>query len=298
MRVAVLSSFLLLIGCFAEAQVVNYRVDANGVNATGSNFGSNEFTDGSRLFASWYEEGNVGGFGDFYISATPLSLQTSISFVRADAVIAAIGDTTQYSNLDDVRFFVWDANIWLNGEPLADNAITISDPLDYGQVGPNDKPPLFGGLSSGNAPNPDFAFLQYRLLSGTFNPVTLAAGEYYVALLGTNPLSFELAQSSIEKTGNIMPGDRFFSFPRWFNFLFTQLYEDDGPEFQGTLALDLYYPVSLGDVNQDGFVNLLDIEPFVNLLTLGQFQAEADINQDGLVNLLDIEGFVDLLSAG
>ena len=57
-------------------------------------------------------------------------------------------------------------------------------------------------------------------------------------------------------------------------------------------------PVMLGDLNQDGLINLLDIEPFVTLLTNGDFQAEADINQDGLVNLLDIEGFVDLLSAG
>ena len=56
--------------------------------------------------------------------------------------------------------------------------------------------------------------------------------------------------------------------------------------------------VILGDVNQDGLVNLLDIQPFVGLLSNGGFLAEADTNQDGLVNLLDIEGFVDLLSGG
>jgi hypothetical protein len=54
----------------------------------------------------------------------------------------------------------------------------------------------------------------------------------------------------------------------------------------------------VGDVNQDSLINLLDIEPFVELLSSGFFQAEADINQDGLVNLLDIEGFVSLLSGG
>ena len=52
----------------------------------------------------------------------------------------------------------------------------------------------------------------------------------------------------------------------------------------------------LGDVNQDGLINLLDIEPFVTLVTLGQFQAEADTNGDGVVNLLDVEPFVDLLT--
>jgi hypothetical protein len=54
--------------------------------------------------------------------------------------------------------------------------------------------------------------------------------------------------------------------------------------------------VLLGDVNQDGLVNLLDIEPFVTLLTDGLFQAEADINQDGSVNLLDVGPFIDILS--
>ena len=70
---------------------------------------------------------------------------------------------------------------------------------------------------------------------------------------------------------------------------------------QGQQAVVLNYTpstVALGDVNLDGLVNLLDIQPFVALLTNGQFQSEADINQDGLVNLLDIEGFVDLLSGG
>ena len=51
-----------------------------------------------------------------------------------------------------------------------------------------------------------------------------------------------------------------------------------------------------GDVNCDGMINLLDIEPFVDLLSTGGFDPKADINQDGFVNLLDIEGFVALLS--
>ncbi len=35
----------------------------------------------------------------------------------------------------------------------------------------------------------------------------------------------------------------------------------------------------LGDVNLDGMVNLLDVDPFINLLTNGTFQAEADCNE-------------------
>ena len=56
--------------------------------------------------------------------------------------------------------------------------------------------------------------------------------------------------------------------------------------------------VLLGDVNLDGVVNLLDVEPFVALITNGAFQAEGDINQDGFVNLLDVEDFIALISGG
>ncbi len=55
-------------------------------------------------------------------------------------------------------------------------------------------------------------------------------------------------------------------------------------------------PFVLGDVNNDGVVNNLDISPFVTLLlTFGDYNVRADINGDGLVNNLDISGFVALL---
>ena len=54
----------------------------------------------------------------------------------------------------------------------------------------------------------------------------------------------------------------------------------------------------LGDVNQDGAVDLLDVGPFVDLLISGEFQAEADTNQDGAVDLLDVGPFVDILTGG
>ena len=56
--------------------------------------------------------------------------------------------------------------------------------------------------------------------------------------------------------------------------------------------------ILLGDVNLDGSVDLLDVEPFVDLLTNGEFQNEADINQDGVVDLLDVAPFVGLLTGG
>ncbi|MEM9410273.1 MAG: dockerin type I domain-containing protein [Planctomycetota bacterium] len=54
--------------------------------------------------------------------------------------------------------------------------------------------------------------------------------------------------------------------------------------------------ILLGDVNGDGLVNLLDVNPLVELITSGDYFEAADINQDGVVNLLDVQPFVDLLS--
>ncbi len=54
----------------------------------------------------------------------------------------------------------------------------------------------------------------------------------------------------------------------------------------------------VGDVNCDGFVDLLDVGPFVDLLTNGGFSVKADINLDGTVDLLDVGPFVDLLTGG
>lgn len=54
----------------------------------------------------------------------------------------------------------------------------------------------------------------------------------------------------------------------------------------------------LGDVNQDGEVNLLDVGPFVDAISMGNFLCEGDINLDNAVDLLDVGPFVDILSGG
>ena len=80
----------------------------------------------------------------------------------------------------------------------------------------------------------------------------------------------------------------------------------DGSDFEFDLASNLISPdatltitrvpeILLGDVNLDGLVSLLDVAPFVDLLTSGDFQLEADLNMDGVLDLLDIAPFVELL---
>ena len=54
----------------------------------------------------------------------------------------------------------------------------------------------------------------------------------------------------------------------------------------------------LGDVNQDGLVNGLDVDPFVDRLLNGPEQTEADMNQDGQVNGPDVDPFVAAIVVG
>jgi hypothetical protein len=56
--------------------------------------------------------------------------------------------------------------------------------------------------------------------------------------------------------------------------------------------------VILGDVNGDGDINGLDVDPFVDKLLNGPYQAQADMNEDGDVNGLDVDPFVAAVVGG
>lgn len=51
-----------------------------------------------------------------------------------------------------------------------------------------------------------------------------------------------------------------------------------------------------GDIDLNGEVNFLDINPFIAVLSGGGDQAEADCNCDGAVDFLDIQSFIDILA--
>ncbi|MEM9410207.1 MAG: dockerin type I domain-containing protein [Planctomycetota bacterium] len=87
----------------------------------------------------------------------------------------------------------------------------------------------------------------------------------------------------------------------WLNF--SGFAPDVNPRWGATCVTtctiqNLAIAVEIGDVNVDGLVNLLDVEPFIQRLSNGSFQAEADCNEDGVVNLLDVEPFVAILGGG
>ena len=67
-----------------------------------------------------------------------------------------------------------------------------------------------------------------------------------------------------------------------------------GGTLNGAFAIQMAFVV--GDINCDGEVNLLDVGPFVDLLSNGGFSTKADINGDGNVDLLDVGPLVALLA--
>ena len=63
----------------------------------------------------------------------------------------------------------------------------------------------------------------------------------------------------------------------------------------GIATVEVSAGALLGDVNQDGQVDMDDVNPFIDVILNGPYQIEADINQDGAVNLLDVTPFIGLL---
>ena len=62
------------------------------------------------------------------------------------------------------------------------------------------------------------------------------------------------------------------------------------------MALKLEFETSIiGDVNQDGSVNILDVVMTVNIVLSGEYDDLADLNNDGAVDVLDIVQLVNLI---
>ena len=68
------------------------------------------------------------------------------------------------------------------------------------------------------------------------------------------------------------------------------------PVFGG--ALISIGKANLGDANEDGNVDLLDVSTFVETLNNKGYSVNADVNCDGVVDLLDVGQFVELISGG
>ena len=195
---------------------------------------------------------------------------SSVSLSNGLVLVGAPGDDTLGSNIGQAYLFDADTGSLL--QTL--NAPNPSDEDDFGR-----SVALSGTLALVGAPNGESE-------SGA------NAGQAFLfdALAGTLRQTFEQADGqagdstgfSVAIAGNIVTIGSPFS-------------NADGTD-SGSASRFEVSTVVKGDVNLDGTVDLLDIAPFVSVISRGDFQAEADIDCNGMADLLDVEPFVDLLT--
>ena len=53
--------------------------------------------------------------------------------------------------------------------------------------------------------------------------------------------------------------------------------------------------IMLGDINEDGILNILDIVTIIQLVLVDDFNPNADMNEDGILNILDIVTLIQVV---
>lgn len=149
-----------------------------------------------------------------------------------------------------------------------------------------------GMVDAGNAFNQLGNFVSLAGIVEVSDPFGLAGGNMTLSLADAGSVPFDLIGGQLSVDGETLSVQ-----------LPLALTVDVNPDVSVTTTASIVLtgdliPFVLGDVNCDGAVNLLDVSPFIDALTISPFNAKADINMDGAVNLLDVAGFVDLLAGG
>ena len=167
---------------------------------------------------------------------------------------------------------------------------TVIDPATFGQIGS-----FNSGLS-----------LEEQLVeavpsAGLTYFVGPSGGDIVLSAFATN--LFLQVDSIVLPTSATTPetrGELIFAGPSRLAFVFKPR-QGSGPGGSGILnivsGIQTSASVLLGDCNQDGTVDFLDISPFISILSAGGFRVEADINEDRTVDFLDIGPFIELLSS-
>lgn len=121
-------------------------------------------------------------------------------------------------------------------------------------------------------------------------PGAIDAGDDYF----TPPTHFGGVQTDIPEDFLVTPTEVFVEVPANADYIFLShldtYFSDNGT---GHVTIRVR---PIGDVNNSGKADFLDIPQFIAILLTGSFQDEADTDGNGVVNFLDIAGFIEILS--
>ena len=147
----------------------------------------------------------------------------------------------------------------------------------------------FGGPTFGGGFNDAF-------VANSGSEVNVSGSEFFIDGVELDTLqldqAFTITDRDVTLSGLLADGEPF-------SFDLNSVLSSGSDFFDPTVAVTvtLVAPtIILGDVNQDGEVNSLDINPFISILAAANFLEQADCNQDGVVNFLDIAPFIAILS--
>ena len=112
--------------------------------------------------------------------------------------------------------------------------------------------------------------------------------------------------------GNISPGDVGINADDPFNIIFNSDIEQEEVVFSvlvesnqnGYIKYESSFPIilpveitqiSLGDINNDSIINVLDVIELVNIIIDGSWNSSADLNQDNFINVQDIITLINII---
>ena len=229
------------------------------------------------VFLSFSGLGEFGAAGNTAIDGGLGSTMKAYVWVNGDVEI----DTQMFLNvtssnsgiIDITQGESFESKIFMNGSTVG---VRWGGSFGPGAIGPNNQSielmAFSGGQGTGIITANTGPVLFDQLYDPTNDAFLFGCFEFRVSSLGVTDIALSEGQKGIVHDGAVI-----------------------NPTF-GSLVVT--GNGTIGDIDGDGAINLLDVQPFIDLIANGGYSDAADTNRDGCVNLLDVNSFVEILAYG
>ena len=242
------------------------------------------------------------------IDTTPITVSESLpdipSGLRAGQTLTLVegGELEAHFEVVDATFNIQGGILGCGGRATRSEVNISGGDLGGFYVGPESRVDISGGLIQKFLTALEGSVLNIGGGELTAGGVTALAGselnifgsEFF---LDGEAIDFQGAQTiEITEQGNVLSGTLSDGSSFTYRFNAPGIGAFLSPDATLTVNLGSIPPrVLVGDVSLDGAINFSDISPFVSVLSVNGFQAEADIDGNGSVNFQDIMPFIALL---